>query len=1215
MTTNQGSDNAIPDKFNTPILLALIAAGLTGNYFKFSIFLNIDFIFGSIFAMLALQLFGPGRGIPAAAAIAGYSYILWNHPYAIIIMTAEVAAVGWLMIRRKVGMVLADTLFWLIIGMPLAYLFYHEVMQIPLSNTYIVMIKQAVNGIANALVARLVFTVYALRSRSSLISYREIVYNLLTFFVLCPALIMLAVSSRIDFNEIDSQIRSSLIRDSGRLSLRLETWILNRKYAIINLAEMAVSRAPQQMQPYLEHTKKSDINFLRIGLLDRTATTTAYFPLIDETGKSTIGINYADRPFIPILKQSLKPMLSEVSLSMIGSPKPRVAVIAPVVIEGVYGGYVFGALDLTQIREHLDKSALENAMLYTLIDKNGLIIMTSRSDQAVMAPFMRSKGKLNRLDKEISLWVPTLPPNTAISDRWKESYYVKEASIGDLAEWRLILEQPVAPFQKKLYDQYTGKLTLLFVILLVALALAELFSRKFVITLGRLRTLTHELPLRLATDGKEISWPKSGIEEANHLINNFKEMADSLSEQLIETRQINESLERRVEERTEELRESEQAYRTVADFTYDWEYWLTPDGNMRYISPSCEFHTGYSAEEFRRDSGLLVRITHPEERDELASHVAVHQDGVRRPDKHSIDFRIINKSGEERWFGHICQPVYDDSGKYMGQRACNRDITESKQVEEDLRLAKAAAEAASIAKSQFLANMSHEIRTPMNGMIGLTDLLLGTELTDEQRNYAELAKFSGKNLVQLISDILDLSKIETHKIELEEEYFDLRAETAGTIKLLSPRALEKGLNLEMYIDPDVPLSLNGDPGRLRQIVTNLISNAIKFTPKGSVSLKIHKDAEDEQSATLNFQIRDSGIGIAADKLESIFEAFTQADGSTTREFGGTGLGLTISRQLAELMGGTVGVVSTKGEGSTFWFTAVLRKQTECNVQPPLSPLLKNEPIGESSRILLAEDDQITQLVTKAILVRSGYRVDVAGTGSVALELLEDNDYAVVLMDCMMPVLNGYEAAAVIRDLTSKVRNHAIPVIALTANAMREDRDKCLAAGMNDYLSKPLEVSDLLAMLEKWTSGCSGNVSESDGRGQCAGAEEKQDAADHFVKDEFIRRNLGDIELSHAVAVIFINSAPDYIESIRSALAAEDRISLRQSSHKLKGAAANLSLPLVSESARMIEAIAEAGNLENAGQLLYELEQDLEQAVEAIRELLINRCEMDNMNES
>ena len=926
---------------STTLLLALIAAGLAGNYFNFPLFLNIDFLFGSIFAMLALQLFGLGRGILAAAAIAGYTALLWNHPYAIIIMSAEAASVGLLMGRRKIGMVLADTLFWLLIGMPLVYLFYHVIMQVPLSSTYITMVKQAVNGITNALVARLIFTGFTLWTRTAQMSYREIVCNLLAFFVLCPALIMLAVGSRSDFAETDHHIRTTLIQDSRRVTDRLETWVLNRKSAIINLAAMAASRSPQEMQPYLEQAKRADVNFQRVGLLNGDAVTTAYFPLVDERGQSSIGKDFSDRPYVPLLSQTRKPVLSEVVISRISHNNPIVMMLAPVVAEGKYSGYTVGVLSLEQIRTHLDKSTDENASFYTLLDKNGTVFMTNRSDQTVMKPFVRSKGTLTPLTGVISQWVPAMAPNTPASERWRKSVYVAETVIGDLAEWRLILEQPVAPFQISLYDNYTGKLTLLFVILLGALALAEILSRRIVVTLGQLRTLTYELPARLATGGKEITWPESGIKEAKHLINNFRQMADSLVAQFNAVRQSNEFLEQRVEERTVALRNSEEAYRTVADFTYDWEYWVAPDGTQRYISPSCALHTGYSREEFLQDTGLMMKITHPDDREQFDNHLHVTPHAAEKTHRHHIDFRISTSSGEERWFAHVCQPVYDGDGKYLGQRATNRDITERKCMEAALRQAKTAAEAANIAKSRFLANMSHEIRTPMNGVVGLTELLLDTELSEEQREYAELVKLSGKNLMILINDILDLSKIEADKIKLDTRDFDLQAETSEALHLLTLRAREKGLELRSLIDPDVPLLLNGDAGRLRQILTNLIGNAIKFTastdqqnnfksPDGFVSLHIRKDTEDLQHATLRFLVRDSGIGIAADKLETIFEPFTQADSSTTRNYGGTGLGLTISRQLAELMGGTVGVESVLGEGATFWFTAILEKQGEAD---------------------------------------------------------------------------------------------------------------------------------------------------------------------------------------------------------------------------------------------------------------------------------------------
>ncbi|MDD2853021.1 MAG: PAS domain S-box protein [Desulfuromonadaceae bacterium] len=1239
--------HAIFTRYSIPLYLALIAAGLAGNYFEFTIFLNIGFLFGSIFAMLALQFFGLGRGILAAALIASYTWFSWNNPYAIITMTAEVAVVGWLMARRKMGLVLADALYWLLVGMPLAYLFCHVVINAPLSNTYIIMSKQALNGITNTLIARLIFIGYAHSSRTLLISYREIVCNLLAFFVLCPALILLAVESRSDFNETDLRIRTALIQDSRRVDQLLKTWVENRTAAIVDLAEIAASRSPLQMQLYLERAKRSDVNFQRVGLLSRETTITACYPLTDEQGESCIGKNFADRPYVAQLKRTLKPMLSEVLMGRIGTPKTRVLILAPVVIRGEYGGYIFGSLGLEQILDYLNSSIGPRTAFYTLLDKTGNVIMSNRTDQKVMSPFVRGKGSLNSLDTGISQWVPTVPPNTPYFERWRQSFYVAETSIGNLAEWKLILEQPVAPFQKTLNEHYTNHLSLLLLVLLGALGLAEFISRKIVVTLGQLRMLTFELPVRLAVDDAGIEWPESGIKEANHLINNFREMAVSLSERFTEIKQVNESLEHRVKERTEELRVSEEAYRTVADFTYDWEYWVAPDGSLRYISPSCRQHTGYSRDEFLQDSGLMKRITHPDDRNQFDSHLHATPNAALKTNQHLVDFRIITSSGEERWFAHVCQPVYDVAGKYLGQRATNRDITDRKRVEEALiksetlyhslvetskdliwrcdaegrytylnlawkhifgyeldemlgkkfgdfqtpecaersltafrrlmqgnsidhfetthigkfgneihlvfnalfvsdengeivgasgtayditerkqmekelldnnkklleqhdellstgemlrvqideyeavqillKEAKATSDSANSAKSEFLATMSHEIRNPMNGVIGMIELLEHTELTPEQHEYAESAKSAGIELVHLLNDILDLSKIEADRIELETSDFDLSTVISETISHLSLQAGGKGIELASSIDTAVPRVLKGDAGRLRQILTNLVGNAVKFTNKGAVSVQTVLDAEDDRSVTIRFLVRDSGIGIAVDKLEQIFEPFTQADSSTTRKYGGTGLGLSICRRLAERMGGRIGVDSTEGVGSTFWFTVVMEKQTKAALSLPhhTQPCKGNKSspvaakrldsaqgaVGERSRtirILLTEDDPTARNILPRLLKNYGYQVDVAADGKAALLALEKVDYALVLMDCMMPELSGYEVTAVIRDPASAVRRHNIPVIALTGNAMKQDRDRCIAAGMDDHLSKPLLLPDLLAKLEKW----------------------------------------------------------------------------------------------------------------------------------------------------
>jgi len=649
------------------------------------------------------------------------------------------------------------------------------------------------------------------------------------------------------------------------------------------------------------------------------------------------------------------------------------------------------------------------------------------------------------------------------------------------------------------------------------------------------------------------------------------------------------------------LHENEAKFRSYIDNSPDGIFVTDKTGRCLEVNPAAAAITGYSQEEIINLS--ICDLVSMESFAKTHHLLTLQEQGNA-----CNEFEFTHKNGKKRWCS--VDTVKLSATRYL---AFAKDITARKRTEEQLLQAMTTAEAGNTAKSRFLANISHEIRTPMNGMIGLIELLLGTELTEEQREYAELIKLSGRNLVQLISDILDLSKIEAHKIELEAYDFNLQTEITGTINLLSLQAKAKGLQLHTQIDADVPLLLRGDSGRLRQILNNIIGNAIKFTATGSVSLHIYKEAEDESKTTLRFLVTDTGIGIAADKLDKIFEPFTQADSSSTRQYGGTGLGLTIARQLTELMGGTIGVDSVQNRGTTFWFTVVLAKQLE-KAAPSQKNLPKKETfVGGSeeklpdqglsknvlttpnkSRILLAEDDQINQHMTKLFLTKSGYDVDVASHGREALQLLEKNDYALVLMDCMMPELSGFETTTMIRNPASAVRNHTIPVIALTANATREDRDNCLAAGMDDYLVKPIEVTKVLEILKKWLPRASEAVEHTD-----------VDATKNviFDQEELVSRSMGDIELSRYVATIFMENAPDYMEAIHGALTAKDSSSLRQSSHKLKGAAATMALRPLADAARTIEEMAESGEMVNVPRFLDILEKNFEQACAALQQFI------------
>ena len=728
---------------------------------------------------------------------------------------------------------------------------------------------------------------------------------------------------------------------------------------------------------------------------------------------------------------------------------------------------------------------------------------------------------------------------------------------------------------------------------------------------------------------------------------------------------------------------------------------------------------GYSAEEALGSDRQVCHSTPEEERLRMRRLVG--------GERFAYDARATTRGGDTIDVQVALAPLVDEANQCIGTISVARDVTQHKRSEEALRLAREAAEAANHAKSSFLARMSHEIRTPMNGVLGMTELLLETGLTSTQRKYADTVQRSGKTLLGIINDLLDFSKIEAGKLELENVEMDLRRTVEDVVDLLAERAHAKGLELACSIAPEVVTEVRGDPLRLGQVLTNLVGNAIKFTEQGSVLIRVAALEDLPGAVSLRFEVRDTGVGITPEAQSRIFDEFAQADGSTTRKHGGSGLGLAISKQLVEMMGGTIQVESVPGSGATFWFTANLEKQAgpagsqqrsmpiglltgvralvlepsainrgilheqlakwevntriaetpsqaiellagaaergapydlalvgsgfadsfqfarivrsradiakvrlimltrrhadtreardvgfdACLVKPvrqtimyeclvnvmagrspeALAPAAASAPARATvapagAAILLVEDNLINQQVALGILQIQGHRVTIANNGREAVEALAAGHFDLVLMDCHMPEMDGFEATMEIRRREHAAGAARTPVIALTANAMAHDREECLNAGMDDHLSKPFSIQGIEQMLERWLPRT--RVASPAGAGPSGVPSDDQRAKviDRAVLDQLgMLRTNGKPELLARTINLYLAESPKLIDKLRQAAAADNAPEIARVAHSLKSCSANVGAKTLSAYCADIEASARRADTAGAEHLV------------------------------
>jgi PAS domain S-box-containing protein len=642
-------------------------------------------------------------------------------------------------------------------------------------------------------------------------------------------------------------------------------------------------------------------------------------------------------------------------------------------------------------------------------------------------------------------------------------------------------------------------------------------------------------------------------------------------------------------------RESETRFTELFETLQEGVYFCDPGGRLLDVNPAMVRMLGYSHRDELVGSNIgqlyfeRPENPFPERLRTQNSAPLMREITLRRKDGTPV-ICIDNSNA-------IC----DEFGRMTRHQGTLVDITVRKRSEEELQKAKESAEAANLAKSAFLAHMSHEIRTPMNAVIGMTELALDTDLTPEQREYLTMVRDSGGSLLTLINDILDFSKIEAGKLELESTDFSLRHGINEIVKLLGVRARHKRLELSCHIPPEVPDALLGDPGRLRQILSNLVDNAIKFTERGGVVLKIEKDSQSEDDVCLHFSVADTGMGIPPEKQQLIFEAFAQADDSTTRKYGGTGLGLSISSLLVRLMSGKIWVASKANRGSVFHFTARFGLQKHQAKRASLpgggtdSALAGARRPGRGGRqelqILVVEDNAINQILAQRLIRKRGHNLVVANNGREALAALESERFDLILMDVQMPEMSGLEVAAAIRRKEKDTGEH-IPIIATTASAMKEDKERCLEAGMDAYISKPIERETLFETIDQLT-GHSKETKLGD-----AAARSYDPVFDVGAVLDSLE---GDSELLREIAVIFLAQCPKHMEKIREGVSHRDPKVLEHGAHALKGGAANLLAQGVVEAASKLEEIGRVGSVAGSKEALVSLEEELGKLQSALGE--------------
>ncbi len=1283
-------------------------AGFLVNWFKLPLFINVDFLFGSVLSMFALLRFGPAAGLPAAVIAAGCTWVQWHHPWAIIIFGCEALFAGWLRNRKRMDLMISDIIYWFSGGLLLVWLFYHHVMGFSAGATLLIALKQGMNGIINTLIAEALFLLsWRLTGDSELPSLRKWLGVILQGVILVPAFVFAFLDTNWHFRQQMTRLKQNTARMAEVGKLTISSWLEEEQHKIhtlVNLVGDPDRTPPQNIQQILEkyHNAHGHDTY-RLGVMGSNHVTRAFSPPVDENGISTIGVSLGDRPYIADLKDPSRPVAFDAFMGKIGVPGPRLIILAPNWAGAQYRGAVFSVVPLEHPVALLKGIVGDRDVKLTLLDRQRRVIASTDSGKKFLEQFDLPKGgRLLPAGDNVSQWVPDPKLGVSVMKRWNRSFYLAEVALEPQSGFRLVVESPLAPTLREISNRTSIMLGVLATLTLLAVGLSRYFSRRLLVPIAMLGKVSDQLPARIA-QGEQISWRPAEVREEQELQDNFRQMETALQKSFSELTAVNEGLERRVAERTAELQiakeaseNSESQLRSITNSAHDAILMMDHQGYISYWNPAAAQILGYSTDEAlgrnlhallcperymddyraafaefqqsgfgnavgktlelsarRKDGqeiaialslsavflngtwnavGLLRDITEQKRinaslrmlsaavEHSPVSIIITDRDGhieyvnpktcqmtgytfeelrgqnprIMKGPTHPPEFyknlweTILSgrewygefhnrrKDGSLVWVMASISPILDEKGVITHFVGVREEIQKQKQLQEELsniaqleKVARDRAEQANRAKSEFLAGMSHEIRTPLNAVIGMSDLLAETSLDAEQSGYLSVIHSAGETLQGLIDDILDLSKIEAGMLRLDSTPFNLRESVRQLTDIISLKASMKGVSFSSAVSADIPDWLMGDSLRLRQVLINLVGNAVKFTDSGgNVSLEVEPVRCSDTDVLIKFTVTDTGIGIAPEKLGTIFDNFSQADSSTTRRYGGTGLGLAISRHLVAMMGGEIAVESTLGEGSCFHFT----------VQFPISmevagELQQRSPAGAMHgrplSILIVDDNQANRTVLTAYFRRTEHTVECVENGEEALEKIKGGGFDLVFMDMEMPVMDGYTATRLVREWEEETGRDPLPVIALTANALKEDRLRSLDAGCTVHLTKPIRKKKLLEVVAEY--------------GRYQGSETPGDTNDEST--------MGAGSSAGKITVVcdadLEDLIPGYLEdrkvecqSVRNLAVDGEFGKVRTIAHGMKGSGGSYGFSRISEIGRDMEIASSEGNLDD-----------------------------------